>query len=193
MLQVREIEAADMAQLDAFELLPEPLARIEFGGVRWQALQVHPLGRAIRQERLDDLTAVNGGAVPDDDHATEDLAEEMLQRGNDINRVHRVILRMEVELALGREGADRRQMVTGIPFPQNRRLADGSVGAYDTGQRVKPGLVYEEDRLRLDLRPFLMAGQVSSRHCAIAASLRCRARRTGFCGLQRIASSRRPT
>jgi hypothetical protein len=38
---------------------------------------VHPLGRAIGQERLDDLTAMNGGAVPDDDHTTGDLAEEM--------------------------------------------------------------------------------------------------------------------
>ena len=88
MLQVREIEAADIAQLDAFEWLPEPLARIEFGGVRWQALQVHPLGRAIRQDCLADLTAMNGGAIPDDDHAAGDLAEEMLQKGDDISRVH---------------------------------------------------------------------------------------------------------
>jgi hypothetical protein len=47
--------------------------------------------------------------------------------------------------------------------------------------------------LLLSLRPFLMAGQVSSRHCAMAASLRCRARRAGFCGRQRRASSTRPT
>ncbi len=101
MPQVREIEAADVAQLDAFELFPQAFARIQFRGVRWQALQVQPLGRAMRQERLDDLTAVNGGAVPDDDHTTGDLAEEMLPKGHHINRVHRVGLRVEVECACG--------------------------------------------------------------------------------------------
>jgi hypothetical protein len=193
MPQMREIEAADVAQLDPFELFPQALAWIEFGGVRRQARQVHPLGRAIGQERLDDLAAMDGGAIPNNEQAAGNLTEEVLQKGHDISRVHRMILRMAVELALGRKGADRRQVVTGIPFPQNRRLADGSVGAHDTGQRVEPGLVYEQDRLLLGLRPFLIAGQVSSRHCAMAASLRCRARRTGFCGLQRIRSSRRPT
>jgi hypothetical protein len=164
MPQMREIEAADVAQLDPFKLFPQALAWIEFGGIRRQALQVHPLGRAIGQERLDDLAAMDGGAIPNNEQAAGNLTEEVLQKGNDISRVHRVILRMEVELAFERKGADRRQMVAGIPFPQNRRLADGSIGAHDTRQRVKPGLVYEKDGLLLDLRPFLIAGQVSSRH-----------------------------
>jgi hypothetical protein len=52
MPQVREIEAADVAPLDPFELFPQALARIEFGGIRWQALQVHPLGLAIRSPHI---------------------------------------------------------------------------------------------------------------------------------------------
>jgi hypothetical protein len=142
---------------------------------------------------LDDVTAVNGGAIPDDDQAAGNLAEEVLQKGDDITRDHRVILRMEVEFAFGRDGADRRQMITRIPFPQNGRLADGGIGADDTGEWIKPRFVYEDNRLLLGLRPLLMAGQVSSRQRAMAASSRWRARRAGFCGLQPIALSRRPT
>jgi hypothetical protein len=100
---------------------------------------------------------------------------------------------MEVEFARGRDGTDRGEVVVGAPFAQNRRLAYGGREAHDTGQRIKPGLVYGENRLLLDLCPVLMADRVSSRKCAMAASLRCRARRAGFCGLQRGALSMRPT
>jgi hypothetical protein len=43
------------------------------------------------------------------------------------------------------------------------------------------------------LRPLLIAGHVSSRQRAIAASPRWRARRAGFCGLQRSTRHKRPT
>ena len=49
---MRDVEAAHIAQLDAFELLPQAFVRIEFGGVCRQALQVQPLSRAIRQNIL---------------------------------------------------------------------------------------------------------------------------------------------
>ena len=63
-------------------------------------------------------------------------------------------------------------MITGPPLPQDGRLAHGGVGAHDTGQRIEPGLVYEEDRLLLRFSPFLIAGQVSVRQRAMAASSR---------------------
>ena len=193
MPQMREIEAAHIAQLDAFELCPQALARVQFGGIRREALQVNSSRGAMRQELLDDVTAVNGGAIPDDDQAAGNLAQEVLQKGDDITRVHRVILHMEVEFALGRDGTDRGEMIPGIPFLQNWGLAHRGIGAHDTGEWIKPRFVYEDNRLLLGLRPPLMAGQVSSRQRAMAASSRWRARRAGFCGLQPIALSRRPT
>ena len=170
---VRDIEAAQVTQFDPLELCPQALARIEFRGIGWEALQVEAFRRAMGQEFLDDLTAMDGGAIPNNHEATRDLTQQMLQKGHHVGRVHRVVLRMEGEFALGRDGTDRRQMVVGVPFPQNRGLADGGIGAHDTGEWIKPRFVYEEDRLLLSLRPLLMAGQVSSRHCAMAASLRC--------------------
>src|SRR5918992_218676 len=75
-------------------------------------------------------------------------------------------------------------MVPGATFPQDGRLAHGRRGAHDTGRGRETRPIYEEDRLLLRLGPYLIAGHVSSRHCAIATSSRCCARRTGFWGLQ---------
>jgi hypothetical protein len=63
-------------------------------------------------------------------------------------------------------------MVAGPLFSQNGCVAYRRIGAHDAGQGIKSRLIYKEDSLPLCCRPFLMAGQVSSRQCAIAASSR---------------------
>ena len=190
---MRNVEAAHMAELNPFELLPEALARIQFRRIRRQALQVKALRRSIGQELLDDATAVNGGSVPDDDHAARDFTQQVLQKGDYVGRVERVVLATEIELALKRDGTDGREVVAGPPLSQDGGLADRSIGAHDTRQGIKSGFVYKQDGLLLGLRPFWMAGQVSSCHWAMAASSRRWARRAGFCGLQRMALHKRPT
>src|ERR687895_642861 len=117
----------------------------------------------------------------------------MLEKRDHVIRVDRAILATEVQLALGRDGTDRREVVAGPPVPHKRRLTPRGIGAHDTGQGINTRCVYEEDGLLLRLRPFLMVGQVSSRHRAIAASSRWQARRAGFCGLHRMVWQRRPT
>lgn len=154
---------------------------------------MEPVGCPIRQECLDDVTAVNRGPVPNDDHPAGHLTQEVLQEGDDVVGVERVALAEAVEFALGGQGTDGRQMLTGPPLPQDGRLAHGRIGADDAGQGINPGLVYEENTLPLGFRPLLMAGQVSSRQRVMAASSRWRARRAGFCGLQRIVWHTRPT
>src|SRR5688572_24029040 len=84
-------------------------------------------------------------------------------------------------------------MVAGPPLLQHGRVAYWGRGADDTGQGREPGCIEEDNRLPLGVCPLLRAGQVSSRQRAIAASWRCRARRLGYWGLQRIALSSRPT
>jgi hypothetical protein len=191
--EMRHIEAAQITELDAFELLPEALARIQVRCIRRQALQVKALRRTIGQERLDDTTPVNGGSVPDDDHAAWDFTQQMLQKRDHVGRVERVVLATEIELALRRDGTDGREVLAGPPLPQDGGLADRRIRADDTGQGIEPGFVYKEDAVALGLRPLSRAGQVSWRQRAIAASSRWRARRIGFCGLQRSSWHRRPT
>ena len=117
----------------------------------------------------------------------------MFKNHDDVARVDGVILAVEVELAAGGDGTDRRQMVAGVPLSQDGRLAHRRIGPDHAGQGIKAGFIYEENTLPLGFRPLLMAGQVSSRQRVMAASSRWRARRAGFCGLQRIVWHTRPT
>ena len=97
-----------------------------------------------------------------------------------IVRIHGVVLAMEIPLALRRHRTDDGEVIAGPPFPQDRRVPHRGIGVDDTRQGIKARLIYEEDRLLLRFRPFLIAGHVSVRQRAIAASSRWRARRMGF-------------
>jgi hypothetical protein len=186
-------KAADIPEFNPLQMRPQAFARIQFRGIGRQALQVETLRRPSREEFFDDVTARNRRPIPDEHQAAWYLPQQMLQKDHDIGRVERPFLAAKIQLALGRYRGDGREMVAGVPLPQDGGLADWGVGADHTGQGIEPGFVDEKEALPPSLRPPLMVGQVSSRQRAIAASSRWRARRAGFCGLQRIALSKRPT
>ncbi len=190
---MRQIEATHMAQLDPFELLPEPFARVQLRRIGWQALQMQSLCCTVGQELFDYMAAMNRGIIPNDDYTAGHFPQQMIEKGDHICRIEGAVLAGEIQLPLGGHSADGREMIPGPPLPQDRRVSHRGVGADDTGQGIEAGLIYKEDRLLLGLGPLLRAGQVSSRQRAIAASSRWRARRAGFCGLQRSALSKRPT
>ena len=104
----------------------------------------------------------------------------MFQESDHVWRIDGTGLAVKGEFALRGDGADGREMITRPPRPQGGCLAHRGIGPDDTRQGIEPCFVYEQDRLLLRLRPFLIAGRVASRQCTIAASLRCRARRAGF-------------
>jgi hypothetical protein len=193
MAQMTDIKATPMPELDPFQMRPQALARIQSRGIGGQALHVEALRCPVREEVFADLTAVNRGAIPDDPYAAWSLSQPMLQKGDDIERVERPFLAAQIQLALRRDGADGREMITGPPFRQDRGMAHWGLGADHTGQGIDPRFIDEEDRLPPGLCPLLSASQVSCRQCAMAASSRWRARRAGVCGLQHMALSKRPT
>jgi hypothetical protein len=193
MRQMWDVETAQIAPLHPCELVPEALARVQLWGIGWQALQMEALRCTVREELPDGVAAVDWRAIPEDDQAAGYLTPQVLQEGDDIRRVERAVLTMEIQLSLRRDSTDGREMITGTPLPQDGRLAHRGIGPDDTRQGVEPRFIYKEDGLALGFCPFVMARQVSSRQCAMAASSRCRARRAGCCGLQRITASRRPT
>jgi hypothetical protein len=99
-----------------------------------------------REECFDDVTAMHRCPIPDDHQTAWHLPQQMLQKGHDICRVERPFLAANIPLALRRDGADGREMITGPPFFQNR-------GADRTGQRLEPGFVDEHDALPPSLCP----------------------------------------
>jgi hypothetical protein len=185
--EVTKVETAQIAPLDPFQRLPDAFVRIQLWGISWEALQRQPLGRPMRQEVLDEVPAMNGGAIPNDDQAARHFAPQVFQEGHHLCRVDGALLSVEVQLALRRDRTDGGEVIAGPPFPHQRGLADRRVGTDDAGQGIKARFIYKEERVLLGRRPFLMAGQVSARPRARAASSRCRARRAGFWGLHRRA------
>ena len=69
-----DVAAADMGPLNAFKLLPEPLARVQLRSIGPQALQMQPLRRAIGEAPPDGPTVMDRSASPDHDHAARYLA-----------------------------------------------------------------------------------------------------------------------
>jgi hypothetical protein len=67
-------------------------------------------------------------------------------------------------------------MIAGPPLVQDGRLAHRHIRAHHAGEGIEAGFIDEEDPLLLGLRPLLIAGHVSSRQRASAASSRLRAR-----------------
>jgi hypothetical protein len=79
-----------------------------------------------------------------------------------------------------------------INFQFGRQPARG-VGAGRRGQEVSSGFINKDRHLVLSQRPFFRRGHFWVRHCSTATGFRWQARRTGFCGVQFSALSRRET
>ena len=170
--EMREIEATHIAQLDPFEMCPEALNRVQLRGVGRQPLDLEPRSRAMREEFLDEMTAVNRHPIPEGPQAAGHLAQQVLQKGDHLTGSDGLGLAMTIQLAPRRDGADGREVIPRPPLPENGRVAYRGRGADDTGQGIEPGFIDEEDRLPLGLGPLLSAGQLSSRQRAMATSSR---------------------
>ncbi len=120
---MRQVNTTDVAQFHTFELLPDTLVGVQLRGIGRQALQMQTLRRAMGQKLANDVTAVDRGPIPDHDQAAGHFAPQVCQTGDHSLGVDGVILSMAIQLALRRDGADGRQMVAGVPLPQDRRLA----------------------------------------------------------------------
>jgi hypothetical protein len=169
---MREIAATHMAQLDPFEIGPEALDRVQLRGRGRKPLSLDPLSRAMGQERCDEVTAVNRCPLPAEQQRAGHLAPQGLQKRDDIGGIEALLLAMNIQPALRRHGADRREVIPRPPVPEHGRVADRSRGPDDAGQGIEPRCIEEEDRLPLGMSPLLRPGQVSSRPRAIAASSR---------------------
>jgi len=117
----------------------------------------------------------------------------MTQKPHDGRTIESCVLHLYVQLALGCDGANGRQMVARQRNMQHRRLSARRIRTHGHRQQIEPGFVYEHDGTSFPVGFFLMASQVSARHCSIAASWRWVARSRGFWRLHFICLSSRPT
>ena len=101
-----QIETAHITQLDPLQLGPEPLARVQLRGIGREPFQVDSRGCSGGQELLDGLTAMDRGPIPDQHRAARHLAQQMFEKGNDINGIDRPVLTVEIQLTRRGDGTD---------------------------------------------------------------------------------------
>ena len=191
--QGRDVRAAPISQLDVLEVLPDAFVRVQVGCIPWQLLDLQALGAAVGHEVLDDVTAVDGRAIPDHQQQTRDVAQEVTEKPNHVRAAERALLSREVQPSLQRNAADDSHVITRQRYAQDRRLSPRRIGPRDTWQQVETRLIYPDDATPFSLGPFFSAGQRSAYHAAMVCSLRWVARRIGFWTLQCMARRRRLT
>jgi hypothetical protein len=172
LLKVVEIGATDIPQLHVFEVRPDPLVRVQIGGVARQLLEAQPLGCTLSQKRLDGLRAVDRRTVPDHQQLASDVSQQMLEEVDYLGAIERVVLHAQQQSTTRRDAADDGQVVTREWEAQGRRVAAWREAADHRGQQGKARFVYPNDGAPFSERPFFSAGQRSVRHRSMAASLR---------------------
>jgi hypothetical protein len=95
---------------------------------------------------------VDRGAIPDDQQLAGLLAEQVLEKADDIRASERALLHLEQQASGVGQPADHGQMVMGERRVHQWRLALRGVGADDPGQRVEGRLVYPDEGPLLALR-----------------------------------------
>jgi hypothetical protein len=178
--QLVQIGAAEVAQFNVLEIVPDALVGIQVRGVARQLLQLEARRGPLRQEVLDGSGAMDRRPIPDHEQLARNLAQQVPQELDDLGPPKRPLADLEEESALMSQAADNGQMIAGTGHPENRRLAPRRVGAHQARQHIEAGLVYPDNRTPLALGFAKRAGQRSVHHWAMAASLRWVARRSGF-------------
>ena len=191
--QVREIHAADVAQLDVLEVAPDALVRVQVRGVAGELLQADALGGALGQEVLDRLTAMDGGAIPEHQEFAGDVAEQVLEEADDVRALVGLLLHQHQQSSRRGNTADDRQVVAAQRQPEDGRLPARGVGPDRAREEGEARFVDPDDGSALLVAPLFRAGQRSVRQASIASSFRWLARWIGFWTLQPAARRSLPT
>ena len=108
--QLVKVVAADIAQLDALQMVPHAFVGIEVRRIAWQLLQGESSRRASSEKVLDGLSAMDRRAIPDEEDLARDLAEEDAQKAHDRVAVKAVVAYRQEEASVKRHAPHRGEM-----------------------------------------------------------------------------------
>src|SRR5215831_14654286 len=83
-LELGDVVTASVAQLDPLPVAPDPLIRVHVRRVAGEGLEGEAPGRAPGQEILDDLAAMDRGAVPDDQELAREVAQQVPEEAHHV-------------------------------------------------------------------------------------------------------------
>lgn len=148
-------------------LSPNEFVGIEFWSVGREPID--PETGMPLDESFDASAPVDGAAVPEQDHGSPQVLQEMAQEANHFKPrdVGAVEPRIEAHSSAGRgdrKGRDGRQTQPFVQVPQLRRLSTGRPGVTNVGDEQEPTFV-EEDQMRFPAKGvflYVAIGSVSN-------------------------------
>lgn len=164
-------------------MLPDPFVGIQFGRVRRQRDQMQAAGAG--QELVDRLAAMDGAVVQDDEHVAADVAQQVAEEHDHGLALDVVVIQVAVEGAVEPPGADGEARDGGDPIaalamPDEGRLTDRTPRLAHRRNQEEAGFVDKDEMGCQPRGVFFTAGQTARFQCAMAASSRSSARRSGF-------------
>ena len=143
--QLLEIVAGEIPQLHTFQVVPHSFVRVQLRGIGRKPLQMEPLGGPSGQVLLDNIAPVDGRTVPEHQHLAADMMPQMPEEPNHLGAAEGGGLHLHVQLPVGSDAADGRQVVPSQSFPQYWGFPPGGEGADHRRQQIESRLVYEDD------------------------------------------------
>jgi len=92
-----------------FHPSPQPLARVQLGGARGQAIDVKA-GSVVPQRGSGRLRAMGVQSVPEQKDRAGDGAEQVVDEGDELGAADRPSHQTESGVRVGRDGRDRRRL-----------------------------------------------------------------------------------
>src|SRR5579871_2422663 len=150
-----QIAAANVLQLHAFEVMPDPLIGVELGSIGGKSDKLQEIGFQCRQPSLENFALVDTRPIPDQQQLPRHLLEQMLQERDDVHTLERMRQDRGVELAFGGDGTDHRQMLMRQLAAQDRGLPDRGISSSAANQEVEGAFIYIEESSTFFACPFL--------------------------------------
>ena len=169
--QLGSILAYHILEFDVLEVAPDVFIRIQIGRIRGQSFEVQAL-LGLCQNVFDRLTAVNGGAVPNNQQFAWNVTQYVLKKDDDLGATDTLLMHLHQQLTTWCDGADDRQPRITARRTQKWCLADWCIGTHDGRQQVEAGFVDPDYGSVLAFGFFLISGQTSVRQRLTARSSR---------------------
>ena len=184
--QVFQIAGGEVGLRYVLAVTPTILDGIQFRTVGRQVLEAEP-GRMFNREILGRLE-MGPKIVPDEYDPITEMIVQVAQKRNQQRRVNIRAMHLEGEIhpaanRRNRKRADHRDVVASCRFYQDGRAARRRPSATDGRLEHEARFVQEYYMLAPASRPFFIRGHSTARQCSRASRSCCRARRSGFCGV----------
>jgi len=104
--QIPAVFWTKVGQFVIFPVAPDIFGRVEFRRIGWQTFR-HDMVTERSNEVFDQMTAMNGGAIPDQEESSREAAYQALQKLNNLRAFDGSLEKTEVKVVKAQPGDDR--------------------------------------------------------------------------------------